>query len=292
VAEVVLHPPSDDFRNLRVLGRFGGVAISTKTEQPNPPDSHGRWAILSSTVKTALKLVLLPGMDGTGELFSEFVAALDGRFETEMVRYPTERRLSYSELEGFVRAACPISGPFMLVAESFSTPLAITYAASNPTNLEGLVLCAGFATSPVRSWRRFLALLLSPLMFRVPMPKLAAEFWLVGPDAPPSLLASVRTVISTVQPKVLAARFRAVLGCNVRAELGQIAVPVLYIQGKQDRLVSASCLEELRRIKPQMAVAALEGPHLLLQREPHRAAETVVRFVRHWNPSGGNPGRR
>jgi hypothetical protein len=47
-----------------------------------------------------------------------------------------------------------------------------------------------------------------------------------------------------------------------------------------DRLVSASSLEELRGIKPQIAVIVLEGPHLLIQREPHKAAETVVRFVR------------
>ncbi len=76
-----------------------------------------------STQTQRLKLVLLPGMDGTGELFAEFVAALAGEFETETVRYPTERCLSYAELENFVRAACPISGPFLLLAESFSTPL-------------------------------------------------------------------------------------------------------------------------------------------------------------------------
>ena len=228
-----------------------------------------------------LKLVLLPGMDGTGELFSEFAAAFGGEFEIAMVRYPTERCLSHSELQDLVRAVCPISGPFVLLAESFSTPLAIQYAASNPVNLEGLVLCAGFATSPVRGWRRLLGWLLSPLVFRVPLPNLAAKLWLVGPDAPPSLLATVRAAVSSVQPKVLAARLRAVLACDVRAELGQVAVPVLYIQAKQDRLVSAACLEELRRIKPQMAVAELDGPHLLLQREPRRAAEVVAGFAQH-----------
>jgi pimeloyl-ACP methyl ester carboxylesterase len=225
------------------------------------------------------KLVLLPGLDGTGELFSEFVAALAGEFEIATLRYPAEQCLSYAELEDFVQAACPISGPFVLLAESFSTPLAIKYAASNPGSLEGLVLCAGFATSPVRGWRRFLSSLLAPLMFHVPLPNLAAKLWLVGPDASPSLLAAVRSAVSSVQSRVLAARLRAVLGCDVRAELGRVAVPILYIQAQQDRLVSPSCLEELRRIKPQMVVAALEGPHLLLQREPRRAAETVVRFV-------------
>jgi hypothetical protein len=78
-----------------------------------------------STQSQRLKLVLLPGMDGTGELFSEFAAALAGEFEIATVRYPTEQSLSYSELEGFVRAACPTSEPFVLLAESYSTPAAI-----------------------------------------------------------------------------------------------------------------------------------------------------------------------
>lgn len=220
-------------------------------------------------------------MDGTGQLFNDFVEALPNALEAVTVRYPTERCLSYSELENFVRAVCPTSGPFMLLAESFSTPLAIQYAAANPENLVGLVLCAGFATSPVRGWRQLLGKLLAPLLFRIPLPNLAAKLWLVGPDALPSLLAAVLSAVSSVQSKVLAARLRAVLGCDVRAELGQVVVPVLYIQASQDRLVRASCLEELRRIKPQIAVAVLDGPHLLLQREPRRAAEVVAGFAQH-----------
>src|SRR5271165_4006014 len=129
-------------------------------------------------------------MDGTGQLFNDFVEALPNALEAVTVRYPTERCLSYSELENFVRAVCPTSGPFMLLAESFSTPLAIQYAAANPENLVGLVLCAGFATSPVRGWRQLLGRLLAPLLFRIPLPNLAARLWLVGPDAPPSLLAT------------------------------------------------------------------------------------------------------
>ena len=231
-----------------------------------------------------MKLVLLPGMDGTGELFSEFIAALPEPFEAVTVSYPAERYLPYSELENYVRAACPVSEPYMLVAESFSTPLAIQYAATNPANLAGLVLCAGFATSPVRGWRRLLDCCLAPLMFRVPLPNLAAKLWLVGPDAPTSLLTAVRGATSSVQPGVLAARLRAVLYCEVRADLNQIAVPILYLQAKGDRLVSASCLEEVRRIKPQVKVASLEGPHLLFQRQPQTAAEAVVKFARSCRP--------
>lgn len=90
----------------------------------------------------------------------------------------------------------------------------------------------------------------------------------------------MRVAVLSVWPKVLAARLRAVLACESRAELGQIAKPILYIQAKRDHLVSASCLEVIRRIKPQVAVAEIPAPHLVLQREPQRSAEVIVEFVR------------
>jgi pimeloyl-[acyl-carrier protein] methyl ester esterase len=227
-----------------------------------------------------LKLVLLPGMDGTGELFAEFVAALPPSCETVVVRYPTEGPLSYLELEGIVRMACPVAESFILVAESFSTPLAIKLAATHPANLAGLVLCAGFAASPVEGWRRLLLLMLAPLLFRVPLPDTALKVWLVGPDAPAALLVAVRRAISNVWPRVLAVRLRATLKCNVQNELSQVDMPILYLRANRDRLVDASCLEEIRRIKPQVKVVSIDGPHLLLQRQPRLAAEAVLEFAR------------
>ena len=227
-----------------------------------------------------LRLVLLPGMDGTGELFSEFASVLAKELEITVVRYPCERSLSYPELESFVRGICPISEPFVLLAESYSSPAAISYAAAAPANLQGLILCAGFATSPVKGWRRFLASFFAPVMFYTPMPDRGARRWLVGADAPPSLLAAVRAAIASVKPKVLAERLRAVLTCDVRGAVREIQVPALYIRAEQDRLVGASCAEELERINPQIVTAPLNGPHLLLQRQPRMAAETVLAFIR------------
>ncbi|MBX9790721.1 MAG: hypothetical protein K2Y37_17530 [Pirellulales bacterium] len=39
-------------------------------------------------------LVLLPGLDGTGSLFADFVSALDGQIETVVVAYPA--RVGYA----------------------------------------------------------------------------------------------------------------------------------------------------------------------------------------------------
>lgn len=227
-----------------------------------------------------LKIVLLPGMDGTGELFANLTDALPDSFEVITARYPTDRYLPFSDLVELVRLSCPISEPFVLLAESFSAPVAIQFAAMNPPHLKGLVLCAGFAVSPLQGWKRSLVSLFAPILFCIGLPEFAARFWLIGPSAPHSLLVAVRSALASVKPKVLVARIRAVLECEARSELVRVAVPMLYLQAKQDHLVKPFCLESIRQIKPQIEVAAIDGPHLLLQKEPQRAVEAIVSFVR------------
>ena len=229
-----------------------------------------------------IKLVLLPGMDGTGELFRDFVAALPEGTETAVAHYPGDRRLRYPALMEFVRAAAATisaaNESFYLVAESFSTPLAIQYAATNPPNLKGLILCAGFCTSPLQGWRRTLAFGLAQFIFWLPLPGFWVEMFLAGPDAPRALVTAVKAAASWVEPEVMAGRVRDVLTCDVRAELARISVPILYLQAAQDQLVSPACLTEAQRIKPEETIV-VDGPHLLMQREPKLCADVVVRFA-------------
>jgi pimeloyl-[acyl-carrier protein] methyl ester esterase len=231
-----------------------------------------------------MRLVLLPGMDGTGELFKPFLNAVESSWATTIVRYPNHIILSYDELMAYVGSAIPSSEPFVLLAESFSTPLAIRCAARNPPNLKALVICAGFVCSPVTGLRRFAASHLAMHLIRFGRSNFLCSFWLklllVGQRAAPTLLNEIRVAISSVRPEVLSARLRAILCCDVRPALGQIRVPILYIQAGGDRLVSPGHLKEIRRIQPSAEPAIIDGPHLILQREPRRVAELVERFVR------------
>jgi pimeloyl-ACP methyl ester carboxylesterase len=226
------------------------------------------------------KLILLPGMDFTGELFAEFIRALPVESKVKVLRYPADHFLSYHQLMSLTESAFPASEPFVLVAESFSAPLAMQLAAANPPNLKGVVLCAGFVTSPVRGPLRRLCCFFSPVLFSIGLPEIAVRHWLVGSSASPALLASVRAAISSVGPAVLSARLRAVLTCDASAELEKVAAPILYLQAEKDRLVKQSSLNEIRRIKPKTIAAVIPGPHLLFQREPQRAAEVLLEFVR------------
>jgi pimeloyl-[acyl-carrier protein] methyl ester esterase len=225
------------------------------------------------------RLVLLPGMHGTGELFSDFVRMMLESPHMEAPHYPTDASLSYSQLLAVVQSFVPSSAPYFLLAESYSTPLAIQFAATNPPNLRGLILCAGFAASPIRGWRKLLASLIGPLVFRLPLSKAAVSYYLVGRSAPESLQTAVRSAIRSVEPAVFAARLLQVLEVDARAELAQVIAPILYLQATDDRLVPASCLEEIQRIKPQTEVVKIAGPHLILQREPEKTAKAIARFM-------------
>ncbi len=205
--------------------------------------------------------MLLPGMDGSGSLFKDFIAALPEDFETQVVCYPPEVNLFYADLAAFLMSTIAIQGSFVLIAESFSTPLAVQYAAKNPPNLRGVVLCSGFATSPVKGWRRDVYLSLSSLLFSITPPRFAIKHLLIGGDASPS-------------------SGRAVLSCDARDELRRIVVPILLLQPKRDRFIGAASSNEIYEIMPSAIVEQVDGPYLLLQKQPKQTAEIIANFCR------------
>jgi pimeloyl-ACP methyl ester carboxylesterase len=235
------------------------------------------------------KFVLLPGMDGTGDLFASLVQALPPTVEPQAIRYPPTSHASYPQLLPLLRSLLPATEPFVLLAESFSTPVAIQYAADNPPNLKALILCAGFASSPIRGWRRLILSAIAPLLFHLPLPYFLARFFLVGPNPPPPLLPAVRSAIASTPPQILSARLRSILNCDARDDLAKVRLPILYIEATHDRLIAPACVEEIRRIHPHTTVARVAGPHLILQAEPHQSAGVIAKFLSELPPSHSLP---
>ncbi len=228
-------------------------------------------------------LVLLPGLDGTGQLFADFLAALPTTFTSTVVTYPTNEILSLAELAPFVKSAASRSEPFVLVAESFSTPLALEYAASGPSNLTAIIICSGFVFKPAAHWTQLAKAVARPWIFRLRAPSFILEYFLVGRNAPGALILALRQEIRRVSPDVLSFRVRETLNCDARGALARTSVPVMYVQALDDRLLDEACVTEMRRIKPTMLVERVVGPHLLLQREPKMVADIVSKFVQQMN---------
>lgn len=225
-------------------------------------------------------IILLPGMNGTGQLFEPLKAALAPRFVAHVVSYPPDEKLDYRQLIPFVERAVPRSEPYMIVAESFSGPLAIEYASARPENLMGLVLCASFVANPLPVGLRWLRIFARESLIRRRLPESLIRHFLVGRDCPSDLVESVRAAIQAVHPSVLAYRLRLILDSNLRDKLRSIEVPTLYIAGSRDRLIGRRGLAQVSPLIPDVSTAILEGPHLLLQRLPHESAEEISRFMR------------
>jgi pimeloyl-[acyl-carrier protein] methyl ester esterase len=225
------------------------------------------------------RLVLLPGLDGTGQLFADFLAALPDTFTTTVITYPTQKFLSQAELLPSISEAVPKAGAFVLLAESFSTPIALAYAASNPPNLAGVVICAGFVFKPMAGWSWIVKGVVRPWFFRLRPPRRFLEYFLVGANASPLLIQKLRQALQIVNPAVLSRRVCEVLDSDARNDLARTTAPIIYVRAGHDRLLAKSCHSEILRIRPDLISAVVQGPHLILQREPRKVASLVTTFV-------------
>jgi pimeloyl-ACP methyl ester carboxylesterase len=224
-----------------------------------------------------ITLVLLPGMDGTGVFFEDFAAVLAPEFKAVVVTYPDDPSLGYVELEALARAALPRNEPYVILGESFSGPIAISIAASNPPGLLGLILCVTFARNP-HPLLPLVTTILKPLpAWRVP--RFIQQPNLFGKFDSPYLRAKLRKVRSRVSQKTLKARLESVASIDVTEKLRRVSAPALYLLGKHDRVVSRASCDHVRKIHPSVEVAELDAPHLLLQTVPQAAKAAIGHFV-------------
>jgi pimeloyl-[acyl-carrier protein] methyl ester esterase len=220
--------------------------------------------------------LLLPGLDGTGRLFDPLLEALPPELQGLVVPYPPNEVWGYDELCAHVRATLPSEAPYVLLGESFSGPITIRLAAEQPQGLVGLILAASFVQSPLGSYGA-LNRLLAALLWARP-PRWAIRRYLAGPRADRELVDRAARAIGSVERRVVTHRGRAVLGVDVRAELGAVRVPVLYLQAQRDRLVGARALRRVQDRCPDLRRETLDAPHLLLQSRPAEAAQAISRF--------------
>ena len=230
------------------------------------------------------RLVLLPGLDGTGKLFAEFLQALNLGVGAHIVPYPPDVPLGYDELEALVRAALPAHGPFVLLGESFSGPLAIRIATSPPRGLTGLILCVTFASNPYPrlAWARGLAAFLPlkslPRWLRAPL------MW--GSASPSTAPRQSERATAGVAAAVIRRRIAALLAVDETASLAKIAVPTLVLCATGDRVVSKTATTKIMHGIRHARRVDVDGPHLLLKTRPQECAAAVLEFIREVQTAG------
>jgi pimeloyl-ACP methyl ester carboxylesterase len=224
-------------------------------------------------------LILLPGLDGTGRLFGEFVKALGTETHTAIVPYPADKPLTYSQLEALVRARLPSDRPFILLGESFSGPIAASIAASSPPGLRGLVFTCSFVKNPRPAFSAFKALSAITPVRAVPTGLLSRV--LLGRFSTPAARRTIEQIRAQVSSRVLRARIREVLSVNVAPLVPRVRVPVLYLRATEDRVVPRGASRIITELLPETMIVDIEAPHMLLQTAPDEAARYVQEFMQH-----------
>jgi pimeloyl-[acyl-carrier protein] methyl ester esterase len=231
-----------------------------------------------TTASTIPAVVLLPGIDGTGKFFGEFVQCLRPSVDSILITYPKDRVMGYDELEALVLAALPTDRLFVLLGDSFSGPIAIRIAARPPPGLVAVILCGTFAKNPFPwlGWARPLAAYLPlkalPRWVRAPL------MW--GSASPQRAPAQMERAIADVSPGVIRHRIAALLAVDESAALGRIRMPTLVLRARRDRVISRAATQWMLKTLPGAQLAEIDGPHLLLQTCPGECAAIVLEFMR------------
>jgi pimeloyl-[acyl-carrier protein] methyl ester esterase len=225
-----------------------------------------------------MKIVLLPGMDGTGELFEPFIRALPPHWSAMPVAYPTHEAWGYDELFQFVQGQLPKHEDFVLLGESFSGPLALKIAAHPPKQMRALLLVCTFAKHP-RPALKFLSSLASlASLFRPPKSLIAAV--LTNGATQTDVAGAVQQAVGKVSAQALKARLHTLNRLDDFLGHEPVTLPTLYLQAAQDRVVPSACLQLLKEYLPQMQSVSLEGPHCLLQVNPNGCVKAIEQFLR------------
>lgn len=226
-----------------------------------------------------LALRILPGLDDTGRLSAEFLAALRQRGvrDASSIAYPTDRCLDHAALAHHARSLLPQSRPFALLAESFSGPIGLAIAADPPPDLRALILSTTFARAPLRGCAP-----LAPLLRFAPVhttPDALLSALLLGRWSTPALRSALRETLHVVEADVLRDRAARSLRIDRRACLTRIRVPTLVLQARQDRLLSAAASKAVVAGIGGARLMSIDGPHLLLQTRAEPCAEIVTAFL-------------
>jgi len=223
----------------------------------------------------AQEIVLLPGLDGTGDLFDRLAVNLADDFTIKVVRYPNDPSLGYAGYAELVRKAIGHRRVFLL-GESFSGPVAVRVAAQLGPQIKGVILAATFLRTPLPSWFMRRASRTDPTA----TPKTIRDAILMGSYGDDELRNKVNEIVRGLSRPVRAARLRAIAEVDVRDDFTKLSCPILVLHGRKDWLVSITAMQKAVCNKGGARIVAFSAAHMLLQTRAVEAAMEIRAFAK------------
>lgn len=225
--------------------------------------------------KPKTKLLLLPGMDGSGELFDWLIPFLEDNFEIHNICYPKDIDQSYDNLTCWLYEIIKDEEVFVL-GESFSGPIAITLAAKSNSKIKGLILVSSFANPPI-----------SPIMLRLVslinfeyIPFFMKKLALLGFKRIFGTKEKFKLVMHQVAPELISSRIMEVANCSKYLAQTKIDLPLLILEPEIDLFSNSQSIIQRCVSKRNLVYKSVKSPHMLLQTNPEFAANEIIAFAR------------
>ncbi|HEY6874339.1 MAG TPA: alpha/beta hydrolase [Geobacteraceae bacterium] len=235
----------------------------------------------------SVKIVFMPGLDGTGISFEPIAKVLPPTVAATVITYPNVEQ-SFEESVNSAAAQFPPDEDSLVIAESFSGPVAIELLASGRIKAKGLVLAATFASSPRKTLLPLFCSLPLNIFLGLPVPELFLCVLLGKGETLKNLMPMWKRIHAAVSPRVLAHRIGVVREVDVTKRLPNLQIPTCYIQAENDAIVPSTALRAFAEALPGLTVRKIQGPHLILQAQPAQSLAIIQEF----NELMTNRGRR
>ena len=220
-----------------------------------------------------MKLILLPGMDGTGKLFQPFINELPDEIDCSVISYPDNECLSYKELESFVLDKLPKDEDFVLLAESFSGPVGYLLAKRNLANMKGIIFVATFLQNPNKPLVNLVKLLPLSILLSLPIPDFIIKHFFLGKSPDNQTVILFNDVIKNTNHKIISCRINEISKPSLNLE--KITIKSFYIQALNDKLVPPNNMNSFTEISDSLKTIKVDGPHFILQTRAKKCAALV-----------------
>lgn len=254
----------------------------------NQPEHHLRDLVDPGTDT----LVLVPGLDGTAELFYRQIPLLRRLFNVVAFPLPDKRQATMDELvDDLAALIVEVSpGPAVLCGESFGGALSMSLALARPELAAGLIIVNSFPYLDNR-----IELALAPRVARLlpwgvmPLVRRFTEYRIHSAHTLDEDLREFRQRMRGVKRDGYLRRLEILWHYDLRHRLEELEAPVLFVAGTDDKLVPSErwALYMGERV-PDAEVLLLEGyGHCALINHDLDLADFVDRW---WTRAGA--GRR
>jgi len=218
-----------------------------------------------------------PGLHGTSVLYEPIREMLPSGVVAEFMDLPSTGKQDYDTLTAWMQKTLPTGKKRLLIAESFSGPLALRLAEKRASEVAGIVLAASFCNTPFNPGITLLPL--RPL-FMVKPPRKALRHFLIGEDASEAELTALRAVVQSIPSSTLTRRVRAILELMEDDNPPLADLPMLILQAQNDNLIPWEAQRKLEACYPHADTHWIDSPHLLLQRCPGECLAHIRAFAK------------